>query len=406
MMSKAVSLQKSKIGFSILLIASMMLGFVSSIVSAHNWAGVVKALNLLGYEYVNDTTDKLNIFFDKGLTGFQAGQIKIQPVGGSPINFTASTSTGTGWTHTMSPQGTIVTITPSSGYEFTPNTRYQVTVSSTVRMGNSFGLTVGNYSLHKDVVFYVKTPAVDGVTYSGTPQLTFLPVAPGEEHAGLSANVAAISDIPIKTTSLTLSDFKLQKYNSGTQTFDDVTIDTTLDTSAQSGAEAYATQINDAHTCVFIPLTIKQNNTPVYNLLSENTEYKMIVPDDLKSVNDGEFEDADYTFTTGEDTSASLWDATPSVTGYTSNSVSLSWADVSEDESGLAPDHYHVYYSTNPYFGFVKAADTVNYSGNPNTCTVTGLSSSTTYYFRVVPANEADEEGGFSEYVSQITATN
>lgn len=384
--------KKSKLFLSIVLTVVLMTTLLSAVVYAHNDNDSTKAVNVLGYEYVNNTT--LKIFFDKGLVNLDQGQFKIEPAaGGSPVTISGmATSLGTGWTHTYSPKGTIVTLTTAS---LSSDTRYKVTVSSTVQMGNSTAMTVGNYLLHNDVVFYFWTKDSNG-NYTASPEFTFLPTS---TNAGLSSNVTAISDIPIKTAGLTLSDMKLTKGGV------DVVVDTTLDTNPYTGAEGYSTQINDAHTCIFIPLTLKGGvpSPPSYNLASEGTQYTFVVPDYIQSINDGDFSDTDYQFTTGHDTAACTGTITPSVTGYTASSVSLSWSEVTDTLTGPIPDHYHVYYSTNPYFGFVKSTDTVTDNGSTDSCTVTGLSSSTTYYFRIVPANVSDEEGGFSPYSSQAT---
>lgn len=391
-MKNIVNLKKIK-ALPIVLILTLMMVLVSTSVYADNDDSNTKAVNVIGYEYVNNTT--LKIFFDKGLVNLDPGQFKIKTQqGGSPVTITNMSSVqGSGWTNYYSPKGTIVTLTTE---QLDPNVEYTITVSSTIQMGNTTLLTLGNYLLHKDVEFDFRTPQSDG-TYSGYPTLKVLPTG---TDAGTSANVMIISDEPIDTSSFNLSDVKLQKNGQ------DVIIDTTLDTVETTNAECYAAQINDAHTCIFIPETLK-GGTPSYNLLSDNTQYTLLIPNSMQSTANtyDDFEDTDYTFTTGEDTAANM-NFAPSVTGYTANSVSLSWADVTDYSTfstGPLPEHYYVYYSTNPYFGFVKATDTVNESGNPNTCTVTGLSSATTYYFRIVPVNSAYEEGGFSPYVSQVT---
>jgi hypothetical protein len=406
-MKKTVRITNPK---SLLLIISMvtmvtlMTLLMSVAAHAHNVKASIKAVNILGYQYVDQTT--LKVFFDKGMYNLNQGQFKIETEGGSPVTISnMGTVSGTGcsgWNNPLSPGGTTVTLTTSSNLSY--NTRYKVTVSSTAQMGNSFHLSLGDYLLHSDVQFFFKTPNSDG-TYSGTPQLTLIPTG---QYVGVSDNVEAISDIPIDTTytNFNLSDMKLQK-SSDNLTYTDVTMDTTLDTNSTTDAEYYTGQINDAHNCLFLPLTIGLNTTPAYNLLSYNEYYRLVLPA-IKGYNGGDVlytvpTPQDY-FTTGqEDTPAGLGNLIQTVTGYTTNSVSLSWSDVATDNSGSAPDHYHVYYSENPYFNFVKSTDTVSHNGTTNTCTVTGLTSATTYYFRIVPANSVDEEGGFSPYVSQTT---
>lgn len=398
-MKKTVKIINPKSLLLIISMVTLMTLLMSVVAHADNVKGSIKAVNVLGYEYVNQTT--LNVFFDKGLYYPNQGQFKIETEGGSPVTISnMSTTSGTGWTNPMSQTGTIVTLTTSSNLSY--NTRYKVTVSSTVQMANSFYLSLGDYLLHSDVEFFFKTPNSDG-TYSGAPQLTLIPAA---DYVGTSDNVEAISDIPINInyTYFNLSDMKLQKSSTIDGTYTDVTMDTTLDTNSTPNAEYYIGQINDAHTCLFLPLTIGKNTTPAYNLLSYNEYYKLVLPQ-IEGVNNVlAATPSKTTFLTGKsDTPAGLGNLIQTVTGYDTNSVSLSWSDVSTDNSGPAPHHYYVYYSTNPYFDFVKSTDTVSHNGTTNTCTVTGLTSATTYYFRIVPANIDDEEGGFSPYVSQIT---
>jgi hypothetical protein len=231
-------------------------------------------------------------------------------------------------------------------------------------------------------------------------------VIPSGEHVCVSENIVAISDIPIDTTSFNLSDIYLQKSTDG-ETYSDVIVDTTFDGVEDSGAECYLTQINDVHTTLFIPMTLGGQASAVHNLSSYDTQYRLVVPPNIEDLEDERFFNDSvnhyYLFKTGYDTSASLGNITPTFTGHTSSSVSLSWSDVATDASGPAPVHYNVYYSTNPYFDFVKSSNPVDDSGATNTSTVTGLTQGQTYYFRIVPINDANEEGGFSPYASQVT---
>lgn len=397
-MKKTVKITNPKSLLLIISMVTLMTLLMSVAAHADNLVGTVKAVNVLGYQYVDLT--HIKVFFDKGMYNLNQGQFKIETEGGSPVTISAmSTSSGSGWTNQLSPGGTTVTLTTSLSY----NTRYKVTVSGTVQMGNSYHLSLGNYLLHSDVQFYFKTPNSDG-TYSGTPQFQLIPTG---EHEGTSEHVVAISDIPIDTTytNFHLSDMKLQKSPTINGTYTDVTMDTTLDTNSTPNAEYYIGQINDAHNCLFLPLTIGGNTTPAYNLLSNNEYYQLVLPA-IRGVNNVEVytvPTAQTSFKTGADTAASTGNVIQTVTGHTTNSVGLSWSDVTDSTTGPVPSHYHVYYSTNPYFGFIKSTDTVSDNGTTSTCTVNGLNSATTYYFRIVPANSVDEEGGFSPYISQIT---
>jgi hypothetical protein len=394
-MKKKTNLFKTKIFLSLILALTMLVGVMtSSVTYARNVDGSVKAVNILGYQYVNQTT--INVFFDKGLYNVNQGQFKIETTGGTPVTISnMALGSGIGWSNPQAPGGATIVLTTATA--LSANTTYKLTVSSTVAMGNSYHLTLGNYWLHNDISFNFKTPNSDGVTYSGSPTLKFIPTWNG---SGLSGNIAAISDMPIDVN---LAQVKLQKSSTETGTYTDVLIDSTLDTIGVTDAEAYSAQLNDARTCIFLPETLR-GGTPSYNLKSENYWYKLSIPTISNYTNSSYTTSASSnSFKTGKDTVASVGNITPTVTGHTSSSVSLSWSDVTGNDTGNTPDHYVVYYSTNPYFNFLKSTDTVIHSGTTNSCTVTGLSSVQTYYFRIVPVDINGNEGGFSPHASQAT---
>lgn len=399
-MVKKTNLFKTKIFLSLILALTMLVGVMtSSVVYAHNSGSGSKAINVLGYQYVDQNTVK--VFFDKSLYNVNQGQFKIATTGGTPVTIsTMTTASGSGWSNSQAPGGETVILTTATA--LSANTTYSLTVSSTVAAGNSYNLTIGNYWLHKDISFNFKTPNADG-TYSGIPNLTFIPAWDG---SGLSGNIEVISDIPIDPNYTDLSHMKLQKSSTKPGTYTDVIMDPTLDGIAVTGAECYAAQINDAHTCLFLPETLKSTN-PSYNLLSENYFYRLVLPP-IRGVNAGSIlYSSDTTmnpFQVGADTAGPTGTTTATITAYTSSSVSLSWSDVVvTDSSAPNPTSYKVYYSTNPYFNFTASTNTITHSGTTNSSTVTGLSSGTTYYFRIVPVNFSGNEGGFSPYVSQTT---
>lgn len=386
-MLKRLNFRKSRLK-PMLLIIALILSIMASVAFGHNAPGN-KSINVLGYQYVNTTT--LKVFFDKALFGPQAGQFRLQTAGGSNVPISSiSTASGSGWTNVNSPTGTTVTITPQTALSY--NTSYKVIVSSTISANN--GLTAGYYQSRNDITLNFKTPDSNG-TYSGTPTLTLIPVGTSNS---VSMTVEAIADMPIDTSSITLSDAKLQKSDNGGSTFYDAIEDTTLDTNIVSGAECYVTQINDAHTSLFLPETLGGSTTPAYNLTSYNKMYKLSIPSTIKAVNGNVFSYGTQTFTTGQGDTPANMTVAPTVTGNTSSSVSLQWSDIT---ASPVPAGYNVYYSTNPYFDFVKATDAVNHNGTTNTCTVTGLTSGNTYYFRIVPDNSYGEEAGYSPYASQ-----
>lgn len=408
-LNNILNFKNTKKGLLTILSASMIMLTLSSVVLADNVTGPgsgVKAVNVLGYEL--DTHDpqnmnKIEVFLDKGLTGLNIGQFKIYQ-GTTPIAISSLTqgSKGCGWTQAqgMQPGGYDAVLTTSNN--LSPDTEYKMVVSSTVTMGNSYQLSVGNYLQHNDITFNFKTPKTDG-TYSGALNLTYIPEYINEA-TGASMNVEVISNIPIDTNDLTLSDMKLMKSSTEYGTYTDVTFDSTFDYNATTGAEYYAPQINNAHTCIFLPLTLG-GGTPAYNL-SDGMHYKLQVPaiDYADDAGDAQKKSLDpgRHFHVGGDTSTSLRNAQPTITAYNSSSVSLQWNNGSTDDSGVAPVSYKVYYSTNPYFDFVDTGVTPTNNGTTSSATFThSFQSGTTYYFRIVPVNSTGEEGGFSPYVSQ-----
>lgn len=401
---------KTKKGFSIVLIVSMIVLMLSSVVFADNVTGPgsgVKAVNVLGYQL--DSQNTIEVFLDKGISGLDKGQFRIYN-GTTPVTISSMSlgSKGCGWTQAdgMQPGGYDVVLTTASNLDY--DTEYKMVVSSTVTMGNSFHLSVGNYLQHRDITFYFKTPKSDG-KYSGVPKLSFIPGDIGNGTSvpvGSSENIEVISSMPIDTSSLNLSNMKLQESSTLNGTYTDVIFDSTFDYVATTGAEYYAPQINDAHTCIFLPLTLG-GGSPAYNLLKSEF-YKLTVPTITAANNDDANKSVASTtqpaFYAGGDTSASLGNTQPSVTAYNLGSISLQWTNISAaDNSGPVPNGYKVYYSTNPYFDFVDTGITPTNNGTISSATFTnGFQSGTTYYFRIVPVNSTGEEGGFSPYVSQV----
>lgn len=401
-MFKLSGIKKLK-ALSAALAASLMVTVMAPVTYADNVAAVVKAINLSSYKLVDST--HLNLYFDKGLASFSASQVKVLD-GATPLSFTAAaTSGGADWNCATPPGGTAEQLTFSSA--LSTDTTYTVKVSGTIQMGNTYHQNIGNYWGHNDIVFTFRTPSTFGTSnYTGTPGFTVIPCDLSDTSTGIgvSSNVELIADRPIDPNSLTVGNVKLQYYNDSNSAYEDVIEDTVFDTTSVAGAKCYDAQMSISNTVIFIPETCGGSATPAYNL-DDTEDYKLIIPTGIKAVDGDDFSyNTENDFSTGDDTVASLGNTTPTVTGHTSSSVSLSWSDVAADSSGVAPSSYLVYVSTNPYFDFsIPASVTIDYSGNPNTATVSGLSSGTTYYFRVVGANASGEEGGFSNYVQQAT---
>lgn len=398
---------KAKLGIFILsLMVVLALSMGTS--NAANKAGSVKATNVSGYEYVNSNTVK--VFFDKTLDVTTVKeQFKIKAVGGTEIAISnISTDIGGGWSNPKAAQGTTVTLTTASNLNTA--TDYEITVSSTVRMGGKFFLTVGNYLQHEDVSFEIRTPNIDGSYDNATIKLQ--PIL--KNTVGESNNAAVISNIPLNPATLNLSNVKLQKSLDKGVTYSDVPMNTTYTASAPVGAECYSAQINDAGTCIFLPMGIGGKTTPAYNFTSK-TAYKLIIPGASavgNTVNTPTTTGSITEFKTGEAIAAATGETILNVIPGTvsSNSVGLSWTNLKATDSGEAPSGYKVYYSTNPYFNFIASTDvvTVDILTDTSSCTVTGLNPGATYYFRVVSLNTVDpgeipQEGGLSPYTIQVT---
>lgn len=382
--------------FAACTVAASVLFSSFALVSAANVASVVKAVNCLGYQFVQGSggaPNQLKIFFDKGLYNFNANQIAItKDSDHSAVAFTAATAGGSGWSNSAAPGGTTVILTPSSGYSINNSTEYDIDVSSTVQMGNSYHQSVGEYLKHSDIQFQVYTPDAGGSYGTHTPQLSYLPRAQGGGTVGESSNAEIISDIPL-SASLTSQVYLQEKVGS---TWQNVGVDSNFSNHTQiTDDQCYTTQINDAGTCIFIPETLGGQGTPSYNFDS-NADYQLVFPSTIDGVH------SSFEFLTGAQNPASLGNISVSVTGTTASSVSLQWSNITAaDASGALPDHYEVWYSTtSPYFGF-SLADTISYnSTSTSTDTIGGLSFGNTYYFRIVPVY-SNQEGGFSAYVAQ-----
>ncbi|MEW9700390.1 fibronectin type III domain-containing protein [Paenibacillus sp. SI8] len=383
--------KKSKIITSLVLTLAMVSSFASTSAFALNGAGN-KGINLHGYYFDSSDRSHLKVYFDKSLTGTVKEQFKIERDSdhASQTISSLSTTSGGGWTNAAASTGTTVTLAMQNNFDY--DTLYKVTISNTVSANNN--LSLGSFQNRKDYVFYFKTPNSSGA-YTTPINVTFQR-ASGATGVAYEGNVEFTVDRPVSSSDLSSllstwnSGIRLKKKISGTWT--DVTTDSTFDSSATTGAESYAKQVNDAHTFFFYPLTAGGTASVAYDLENPNShEYQLTVPS-FNDVNSNNFGGSTTTFTTVASDIPSKLSAAPTVGTVGSTSVSLSWTGVIDATS------YNVYYSTDPYWGFEN-----HLAGNTSgtSYTVNGLSSSTTYYFRVTPVNTGGEAG----YSPKATAT-
>lgn len=291
MLGKINMRTKTRVIIPALLAVVMMLSMAPAAFAHNEYQG--KAINVLGYEYVNTTTVK--IFFDKNIptTNITVNDFTIQKTGESAKTINSFTrANGSGWTNAYAPTGSTVTLTLGSALSY--DTTYHVTVDGGLTANN--GLTVGYYLHGDDVAFDMHTPDSSGNYDTGDTTFAFIPV--DNTDTDFSMNVMAISSIPIDTSSFTLSDVKLQKWNGSV--YADCIRDTTFDTSETTDAESYTAQINNAHTCLFLPMTLA-SSTPMYDLLSLDGDYQLSIPSSIEGVNGDTFSTVTFQFDT-EDT--------------------------------------------------------------------------------------------------------
>lgn len=385
-----------KIVISLVLALALMLSIMAQSAFALNYQGN-KAINIQGYQYVDTTHVK--VFFDKNCSTYvHKEQFKIQTEDGQttiPIS-TATGATGGGWNNQYAPTGTTATITTQNALSY--NTRYKLTVSSTLLANNN--LTLGSYFKRSDISFYFKTPDTDNTTYQGNPQLTFL-----QSEAGAGApeeNVVVFVDMPMSDSQIDTIKSGMHIYkNTGATPWPEVIQDDYVNTGTHtSGAGVYAVQVNDAHTTLFFPMTLGGSSSTSYDFdTNPAREYRVETPT-ITAINNNTVAGTSQTFTT---TSVDIPDK-PSglqVTGHTSSSISIQW----NDPASNVADHYNVYYCQDQYFRpdvstVNLSGDTITKSSGVNYCTVS-IPSSGTWYIRVVPVNSSNEMGGYTVDVSQ-----
>ncbi|AIQ14340.1 fibronectin type III domain-containing protein [Paenibacillus durus] len=363
----------------------------STSVFALNDAGN-KAINLHGYYFDAQSRSQLKIYFDKSLSGSVKEQFKIVRASDDASQTISSlgTASGGGWTSSGASTGTTVTLGMQNNFDY--DTLYKVTISNTVGANNN--LTLGSFQNRKDYVFYFRTPDSGG-NYTGDPIISFQP-ANDADGVAYEGNVEFTVDRPVNAADLSgllsspNSGITLKKNISGTWT--DVVTDPQFDSTAVSGAESYAKQVNDAHTFFFYPLTAGGTAAFSYDLDPSGTHQYMLTLPAFDDVGTGHFDGASITFDTVSSDIPGKLSAAPTVGTVGSTSVSLTWSGATGATS------YKVYYSTDPYWGF---EDHLAGSTTGTSYTVNSLSPSTTYYFRVTPVNAGGEAG----YSPKATAT-
>lgn len=347
-----------------------------------------KAFNYCGYQVVDN--DTLYIYLDKSCP--DSGnipveeQFKIKPTSGSDLAFDLSSyQTGTGMSGvsaTNLDSGTRIQL-DLDGVTFQNDTEYEVTISNTLIAKN--GCNIGSYFKAKDEKFKFRYNE-NNSTIVVTPRLeTSSTDIPWEPNFGFTIDRSVLA----ATASNIISGMDLQKW-SGSQ-WDSVIKDSTVDSSAVTGAECYTAVGNDARNYFFFPMTGGGKTTISYNLLSADTQYKLIIPSFTD--NGDSYAGSNIVFTTTEgDIPGKLVDA-PAVDDIGDFLVSVSWS-ASGDSPAAAT--YKVYYSDNQYDEFDCCGSTDDDSTELEIdLSEEGLSSGN-YYFRVTPLNSYGEEGGYS----------
>lgn len=408
---KAVPHFKGKVKFAAVFVAASVLFSSSALVQAANGGAGDKAINLHGYMFqqaAGTTPNEIIIYFDKAISGFNQGMIKVRDLTDSyDVHITATQGSGGGWTHDGQSGGASIIVKGDTTNYSTDNTinnstEYQVTVSGCLSSNNTYHWLVGSYLAHHDISFNVYTPDASGNYNNHTPQFSNIPISSGQSGyyaPGESENPTIICDMPFDQISTSLINPVLTESNVSSYVYledangNAIPMDNDFTSNDYSSSFlGFTTQMNDAKTCIFIPLTLGGSSTANYNFAT-NTSYRLKVPSAISAW--------DITFTTGAETPASLGATQPTIT-KTSTTTTITWNNITSSvyPYGHLPDSYKIYYSTtSPYFGFDNCLGTYTYNQQPTDTETVNIPASGTVYYRITSVYSG-QEGGFSLFVS------
>lgn len=383
-MLKSRFFKKSVKIVSLLLGAVMLLATFAPVAFALNYSGN-KPLNFNGYQYVNTTT--LYVFFDKSMTTtgqYDASMFTVKQNGTSNYVTVNSISVidGIGYSGCSDSglnKGTRVTLNLGSALSY--DTLYDVTIKNTLADNN--GITLGNYRYRNDFTFTFRTPQSDGHYSNTAPVVTY---TLGTSNVSYEDNLGVVFDRPMASGSIStfLSSLSSNFYNNTKSAT--VVQDSTIDTSAVSGAECYTPHANDAATYFFFPETGNGNTTTSYNRDSSGSNsYTLTLPSFTDVDNHTTSNPGSITFSTVSGDLPGWLDNTPTVSSPGAGQLTVSWTGTVITPT---PTSYDVYLwdSTSPgnqYTGtYVYIDNTTSTS-----YTISGLVSGRTYYARIVPKN-------------------
>lgn len=344
-----------------------------------------KPLSFNGYKFNNTSRSTLYLYFDRTIDSAQlnVNQFKVKEhSSATTVAVTAkSLATGNGFSGCSDSQldnGSTVTLTLASNLSY--DTQYDITMSPTIAAEN--GITLGNYNGHQDTTFVLKTPNSSG-SYTGTPTVTFITTTKWE------ANPVVVIDRPITNVSTVLSNLSTNFTKGGTTVVQDSTINST----AVSGAETYTPHANTEANTLFFPLTGKGNTNIAYNLAQSSNSYTITMPN-FTDVSSNSYSSAgSASFTTVANDIAGWIGSAPTVSGN-GNPGEL---DITWSAGSIAPvaTQFNVYISTDEFklasnWALADASGTVSGSYS---YTASGLSSNQLYYVRIVPKNGSGDAG-------------
>lgn len=357
-----------------------------------------KSLNFYGYEYIDST--HVTLYFDKNIGSGSLPTEYFSISGGRSVTAATATSGNntSGVTGTGLNNGGNVALTFDSA--LSADTSYDLTILNT--FASNSGLSLGNYNNKQDFTFAFKTPNGLG-NYTGTPAVSFWPSI--TSNVPYEGNIGFIVDRPVAAgdVSSVLSGMNTNFERGGTA----VTLDSSIDGTAVSGAEAYTAKANNARNTFFFPLVASTNNFTVYNLVysSGSQSYTMDVPS-FTDVSSNSYSGTTHSFSTVGDDIAGWLNNTPTAAATGFDEITVEWDEttITADYPPVLPDDYRVYVSTtDPYTGFIDdtANASISESSGHYTAVFSGLLTGTSYWYRIVPSLSG-REAGFSLVSDQV----